>query len=787
MSFKRPKFLFELRHWPERAKAPISPTTSKPEKDLSPLTLPIKAFKLRLANGPPLAPTAKAFKSYSETCASLLRLCRATSAASTTKPAYAPSSGSLPLVLSLHAHTLRSGLAADRSVASNLLTAYAALARAADRDQVFRDCVVANAASSFTYDFMVSERVKAGDIASARRLFDGMPEKSVVSYTTMVDALMKRGSVRDAVELYERCPLHSVAFFTAMIAGFVRNELHKDAFPVFRKMLNCSVRPNVVTLICVIKACVGASEFDLAMGVVGLAIKWNLFEKSIEVHNSLITLYLRMGDAAAAHKVFDDMEVRDVVSWTALLDVYAELGDLEGARRVLDAMPERNEVSWGTLIARHEEKGDTAEALKLYSQMLADGCRPNISCFSSVLSACATLHDLRGGTKIHANALKMGSSTNLFVSSSLIDMYCKSKQCMDAQRIFNSLPEKNTVCWNSLISGYSRNGKMVEAEELFKKMPARNAASWNTMISGYAENRRFGDALNYFCAMLASGQIPGEITLSSVLLACANLCSLEMGKMVHAEIVKLGIEDNIFMGTALSDMYAKSGDLDSSRRMFYQMPEKNNITWTAMVQGLAENGFAEESILLFEDMIANGIAPNEHTFLAILFACSHCGLVEKAIHYYETMQAHGIPPKDKHYTCMVDVLARAGRLQEAEELLMKVPSKLDTSSWSSLLSACNTYMNKEIGERAAKKLHELEKDNTAGYVLLSNMYASCGKWKDAAETRILMQGASLKKDGGCSWLQLRGQYHAFFSWKGKHPLSLEIYEILDLLMWELTT
>jgi pentatricopeptide repeat protein len=183
------------------AKAPISPTTrSKPEKDLSPLTLPIRAFKLRLANGPPLAPTAKAFKSYSETCASLLRHCRATRAASTATSAYAPSSGFLPLVLSLHAHTLRSGLAADRSVASNLLTAYANFARAADRDQAFRDCVAADAASSFTYDFMVSEHVKAGDIASARRLFDRMPEKSIVSYTTMVDALMKRGSVRDAVE-----------------------------------------------------------------------------------------------------------------------------------------------------------------------------------------------------------------------------------------------------------------------------------------------------------------------------------------------------------------------------------------------------------------------------------------------------------------------------------------------------------------------------------------------------------------------------------------------------------
>jgi pentatricopeptide repeat protein len=169
---------------------------------------------------------------------------------------------------------------------------------------------------------------------------------------------------------------------------------------------------------------------------------------------------------------------------------------------------------------------------------------------------------------------------------------------------------------------------MGESEELFKKMPARNAASWNAVISGYAGNGQFVDALKSFNTMLASGQVPGKITFSSVLLSCENLCSLEMGKMAHAKIMKLGIEENIFMGTALTDMYAKSGDLESSKRVFYLIPEKNYITWTAMIQGLAEYGFAEDSILLFDNMMTTGIVPNEHTFLAILFACSHSGFVE---------------------------------------------------------------------------------------------------------------------------------------------------------------
>uniref|UniRef100_A0A0E0D523 PROP1-like PPR domain-containing protein n=1 Tax=Oryza meridionalis TaxID=40149 RepID=A0A0E0D523_9ORYZ len=766
---------------PRRPPPPKPSAESKPAKARAPTTSlleSLKSFKSRLAAGPPLAPTPKSFKSYAETCASILRLCSAAAAASGTAAASTSSSSNLPLVLSIHAHALVSGLTADGSVASHLLTAYAAFARAADRDGAFRDCVsVVGAASPFAYDFMVREHVKAGDIVSARRLFDGMPERSVVSYTTMIDALMKRGSVRDAVKLYRQCPLCSVPFFTAMIAGFVLNELPKDALGVFHEMLSCGVSPNEITLVSVIKACIGAGEFDLAMSIVGLAMKSNLLDKNLGVRNSLITLYLRKGEANAARRVFDEMEVRDVVSWTALLDVYAELGDLEGARRVLDEMPERNEVSWGTLIARHEQKGNAKEAVSLYSQMLADGCRPNISCFSSVLGACASLQDLRSGTKIHSQTLKMACSNNVFVSSALIDMYCKCKQLPDAQMIFYSLPQKNIVCWNSLISGYSNNSKIVEAEKLFKKMPARNVASWNSIISGYAQNGQFIDALKSFHAMLASGQSPGEITFSSVLLACASLCSLEMGKMAHAKIIKLGIKESIFVGTALSDMYAKSADLDSSKRVFYEMPKRNDVAWTAMIQGLAENGFAEESILLFEDMMSAGITPNEQTFLAILFACSHSGLVERAMHYFEMMHACGISPKAKHYTCMVDVLARAGRLAEAEDLLLKIESKSEANSWAALLSACNIYRNKEMGERAAKRLQELDKDNTAGYVLLSNMYASCGKWKDAAEMRILMKGINLKKDGGCSWVQIRGQYQAFFSWETKHPLLPDVYEI----------
>lgn len=603
----------------------------------------------------------------------------------------------------------------------------------------------------------------------------------------MIDALMKRGRVDDAVELLEKIPFRSVIASTAAASGFVRNGLFAEALLVFRGMLASNLMPNEVTLSCAIKACVGGRKFALARSVVGLIVKTN-FERNLSVCNSLITLHLRMGDFWSAMRVFDEMEERDVVSWTTLIDVHAEMGDLKGARRVLDEMPERNEVSWSTMIARYDQNGHHNEAIGLFGPMLDDGCKPNMSCLSSVLCASAALGDLQFGTQIHSHAIKIGFESNVFVASSLIDMYCKCGKSETGRLIFDSLPQKNVVCWNSMVAGYSSDGRIEEAEQLFELMPARNIASWNAIISGYAQNELFGNAVELFDAMLASGQRPSLMTFSSVLHACANLSSLEKGRSVHAKIVKLGVQREVFMGTALADMYAKSGDIESCKRVFSRMAEKNEVSWTAMIQGLADNGLAKESILLFEEMTsAAQILPNEQTFLSVLFACSHCGLVDEAFRYFDLMQReYGVSPKERHYTCMVDLLARAGRLREAEEFLRAMPIEPEANSWAALLSACAVYGNEEIGERAATELRELEKENTAGYVLLSNMYASCRKWKDAAQVRRLMKGAGLKKGGGCSRVQIRDEFHTFFSWDVKHFESSQIYEVLELLMWELT-
>ncbi|XP_020571787.1 pentatricopeptide repeat-containing protein At2g13600-like [Phalaenopsis equestris] len=726
-----------------------------------------KSFKKKLAVGS-LSFTPSSFKSYVETCASLLRRCSCTHR--------------LLAGLALHGHAVRCGISADRSVFTKLLTMYSECNRTADRNLIFIEFA---GSDIFSWNFIINDFARSGDIDSASKLFDEMPERNVVSWTIIIDELMKRGRVHDAMGHFERCPYHTVVSYTATINGLARNGMYFDGLVMFRQMIRCGLMPNDVTFTCLISACGVSGEFDLAKSIVGMIVK-NKFDQNLSVCNSLITLYLRMGDVEMARRVFDGMVERDVVSWTALLDVCFQMGDLKEACHVFDEMPDKNEVTWSMMIARYSQSGEALEASRLFNQMLCNGFTPNVSSFASVISASAILENLLLGRSVHSHVVKFGYENDVFVASSLIDMYSKCGKSEDARRLFDSLSVKNIVCWNAMVGGYFYDRRILEAKHLFNEISERNAASWNAMISGFVQNELYEDALETFNEMLSSGQEPNRMTFSSVLLACANLPSLEKGKTIHGRTIKLGVGTEIIVGTALIDMYAKSGDIESSKSVFSLMPKKNEVSWTAMIQGLADSGLAYESLALFEELKKTDISPSEPMFLSILFACSHCRLVDKGFHYFESMdKAYGITPTEKHYTAMVDLLSRAGLLREAEEFIRKMPIKPEANTWAALLSGCVTHGNDGIGERAAKMVIDIERQRTAGYVLLSNIYASVERWKDVAKIRMLMRATGVKKGGGCSWIQIREGFHAFYCWDFSHPNALEIYEVLELLIPEM--
>lgn len=585
---------------------------------------------------------------------------------------------------------------------------------------------------------------------------------------------------------FDRNPVPNVISWTAAISGLVNNSLNFEALGLFSRMLRGSeIKPNSLTFTSVAKACGELGEFRFGMGVVGLVIRSG-FEYHLSVSNVLITLFVKMGQMDLARRVFDDMETRDVVSWTAILDMYVEMGDLKEARRVFDEMPERNNITWSALISRYGQGGCVEEALGLFVDMIRAGIMPTVSCVSGLLSSLAEFQALQPGISIHGHVIKIGFGRNVFVRSSLVDMYSKCGKMKDGRFVFDSIADKNVVLWNSVVNGYCLNGYWEEAEELFRKMPEKNTESWNCMISGHVEYKEYEKALELFFEMLLSGATPSKFTFSSVICACATLASLERGKNLHAKAIKLQAQHDVFVGTALADMYAKSGDLESSRRIFHRMPEKNEISWAVMIQGLAENGFAEQSISLFEEMLRTSfIVPNGLMLLAVLFACSHCGLVDKGLFYFNSMESvYGIKPNGNHYTCIVDLLSRLGLLPEAEEFIRSMPFKPEANAWAALLSGCKTYKNEKMAERTARELLKFTGKNSVGCVLLSNIYASAGKWLDVLNVRNLMKEMGLKKSGGCSWLEVRNHIYSFYS-DDAHLQAGEMHEILQLLRFEM--
>ncbi|KAF3612839.1 hypothetical protein FXO38_36588 [Capsicum annuum] len=682
-----------------------------------------------------------------------------------------------------HGHLIKGGISSQKHIAVKLLIMYLKSRKKNEINHMLKEFDGFNVV---VHNCLITANLEWGKLDEARRVFDEMPERNEVSWTAIVSGLLRYGRVGDAIAYFERNPFRSLFSWTAVISGLVQNGLSFKAMKVFLEMVQHGVMPNAVTYTSVIRACGELGDFNLGMCVLGLIVKVG-FERNLSVSNSLITFNLRLNDTVSARTIFDRMQSKDVVSWTAILDMYVQMGELAEARRVFDEMPERNEISWSTMISRYSQSGDAEEAVNLFIRMVQQGFIPNKSCFASVVSALASLEASVMGRIVHGHILKIGMERDAFIGSSLVDMYCKCRSIKEGRVAFDSILEKNVVCWNSMVSGYSLNNQHEEAKELFGIIPQKDSISWNSLITGYLEYEKFDEVFEVFDDMLLSGERPSKSTFSSVLCACASLASLQRGKNSHGKAIKLGFHCDIFVDTALLDMYAKSGDVESAKKIFQRMPKRNEISWTAIIQGLAENGFAEEALAVFDEFERTmSIARNELLILAVLFACSHCGLVDKGLHYFNSMEkVYNIQPNDRHYTCVVDMLSRSGRLSEAEKFILDMPCEPEIQAWAALLSGCKTYRNERMAERVAEKISELAEKHPEGYLLLSNVYASAGRWLDVLHMRKQMKEKGLKKSGGCSWIEVRNQPHFFYSQDGSHNEFMEIYGVLELVRSEM--
>lgn len=504
-----------------------------------------------------------------------------------------------------------------------------------------------------------------------------------------------------------------------MIRGLVSNDCFDDAIEFYGLMRSEGFLPNNFTFPFVLKACARLLDLQLGVKIHTLVVKAG-FDCDVFVKTSLVCLYAKCGYLEDAHKVFDDIPDKNVVSWTAIISGYIGVGKFR-------------------------------EAIDMFRRLLEMNLAPDSFTIVRVLSACTQLGDLNSGEWIHKCIMEMGMVRNVFVGTSLVDMYAKCGNMEKARSVFDGMPEKDIVSWGAMIQGYALNGLPKEAIDLFLQMQRENVK-------------------------------PDCYTVVGVLSACARLGALELGEWVSGLVDRNEFLYNPVLGTALIDLYAKCGSMSRAWEVFKGMKEKDRVVWNAIISGLAMNGYVKISFGLFGQVEKFGIKPDGNTFIGLLCGCTHAGLVDEGRRYFNSMyRFFSLTPSIEHYGCMVDLLGRAGLLDEAHQLIRNMPMEANAIVWGALLGACRIHRDTRLAELVLKQLIELEPWNSGNYVLLSNIYSANLKWDAAAKVRLSMNEKRIQKPPGCSWIEVDGIVHEFLVGDKYHPLSEKIYAKLDEL------
>ncbi|KAJ7980132.1 putative Pentatricopeptide repeat-containing protein [Quillaja saponaria] len=606
--------------------------------------------------------------------------------------------------------------------------------------------------NTFIHNSLISMYAKCGFVADAQLLFSSCSRLDPVSCNIMVAGYVKSGQLDNARHLFEIMPGKGCVSYTTMIKGLAQNNCWSEAIEVFKDMMSDGVIPNELTLVSVISASSHVGGIWHCQMLHALVIKLQL-EGSVLASTNLLHAYCLVSCLGEARSLFDEMPERNIVSWNVMLNGYSKTGLVSLARALFERIPNKDVISWGTIIDGYVQKECLYEALVMYCAMLRTGLGPNYVMIVDLISACGRLTAIDEGRQLHGVVVKRGFDCFDFVQSTIIFFYAACGRITLAALQFDVGIKDHLSSWNALIAGFIRNGMIDQARELFNEMPERDVFSWSSIISGYTHTEQPNIALQLFHEMVASAIQPNETTMVSVFSAIATLGTLEEGRRAHEYIFNNSIQLNDNLSAAVIDMYAKCGSINTALEVFDQIREKASSVspWNAIICGLAMHGHANLCLNVFSDLQGRSVKPNSITFIGVLSACCHAGLVEPGRRFFMSMKSvYGIEPNIKHYGCMLDLLGRAGKLEEAEEIIQSMPMKADIVIWGTLLAACRTQGNVDVGERAAKSLAALEPSHGAGKVLLANIYADVGRWDDASSVRRIMHSQQMKRMPGCS-------------------------------------
>nr|UPT48666.1 pentatricopeptide repeat protein AaPPR576 [Agave angustifolia]UPT49188.1 pentatricopeptide repeat protein AaPPR1162 [Agave angustifolia]UPT49495.1 pentatricopeptide repeat protein AaPPR658 [Agave angustifolia]UPT49540.1 pentatricopeptide repeat protein AaPPR796 [Agave angustifolia] len=674
---------------------------------------------------------------------------------------------------------------------------------------------------SFTLPILASASAELAHIPFGRSLHAQSVKLGIYNdISSLVYMYSKCGAVADALKVFGEMPGRNVVAWTAVVIGCVSNGEWEMGMNFLREMCRDGKVPSWRALEGGIHACGSLGAVDQGRCLHGVSVKVGV-EGWCSVRSTILSMYSKCESLEEARRAFGELTERDVVSWTSIVGVYARKGLvgeclelfwemmgsgiepdgvllscllvgfangnnvygakafhgiivrrnlevhklvvnslltmyckfelLDDAAKVFHKMSSQDSEAWNLMLSEYAKKGLDAKCLDLFREMHSVGLGRDcgISSLIPVISSCSQLGALPLGQSVHCYTIKNAVHGDPSVYNSLIAMYGKCERLDLTRRIFDKMP--------------------------------RDVITWNAMISAYAHIGHSNDALSLFDQMLLENVKPNSTTLLSALSACSHMAARHKGKWIHEYIKESGLECDISLYTALVDMYAKCGKLETAREVFDSMLERDIVTYNVMISGYGFHGDAKEALEIFGEMERRGVKPNEVTFLALLSACSHVGLVEEGKSLFDRMRNYSIQPALKHYACMVDLLARSGNLYEAEALIHSMPIEPDGAIWGALLGACHIYNNAEMGERIANKAVEFDPENDGYYVLMSNMFGRYGRWKEVESLRGVMKSRGVRKRAGWSSVELEGRIQVFVVGEKSHIQSEEINLVLEAL------
>lgn len=630
--------------------------------------------------------------------------------------------------------------------------------------------------------------------------------------TSLVDMYMKWHSVVDGRKVFEGMPERNVVTWTSLLTGYIQAGALLDVMALFFRMHAEGVWPSPFTFASVLSVVASQGMVDLGRRVHAQSVKFGCCS-TVAVCNSLMNMYAKCGLVEEARVVFCGMEKRDMVSWNTLMaglvlnghdlealqlfhdsrssitmltqstystviKLCANLKHLVLARQLHSSVVKRGFHSYGNvmtaLMDAYSKAGQLHNALDIF--LLMSGSQSVVS-WTAMINGCIQNSDIPLAAALFSRMREDGVAPNDFTYSTILTASVASLPPQIHAQVIKTNYECTPIVGTALLASYSKLCSTEEALSIFKMIDEKDVVSWSAMLTCYAQAGDCDGATNVFIKMTMHGLKPNEFTISSVIDACASpTAGVDLGRQFHAISIKHRCHDALCVSSALVSMYARKGSIESAHCVFERQTDRDLVSWNSMLSGYAQHGYSQKVLDVFRQMEAEGIEMDGVTFLSVIMGCTHAGLVEEGQKYFDSMgRDYGITPTMEHYACMVDLYSRAGKLDETMSLIEGMPFPAGPMVWRTLLGACKVHKNVKLGKLAAEKLLSLEPFDSATYVLLSNIYSAAGKWKEKDEVRKLMDAKKVKKEAGCSWIQIKNKVHSFIASDKSHPLSEQIY------------